>query len=279
MVLLSGKELKESILENIKNKVCKLKRKPTLAVISTILDSSSEVYINSKRKMCDMVGYEFKYFDCINMSEDEIVSLINKLNNYDDVDGILLQFPVREDIDSDRVVNSIDYRKDVDGITDINMGKLLNGKPCLCSCTALGIMRLLDNYSINVSGKNVVVLGRSRLIGKSLIGMLLEKDATVTLCHSKTKNLDFYTKNADILIVAIDKMKFIKKEMIKDNSIVIDVGIHKLLDGSLVGDVDFIDVCDKVGYITPVPLGVGQMTVAMLCQNVYDAYINRQNLQ
>lgn len=276
MILLKGRELKESILKNIKNKVSKLDRKPTLAVISTTSDCSSEVYISSKKKMCEIVGYDFRYFDCKNINEDEIISLINKLNDYDDIDGILVQLPVREDINSDRVINSIDYRKDVDGITDINMGKLLNGNPYLCSCTSLGIIKMLEQYSIDISGNNVVILSRSRLVGKSLASLFLNMDATVTLCHSKTKNLDIYTKNADILVVAIGRDNFIKKDMIKDDCIIIDVGIHKLSDGSLVGDVDFDNVSDKVSYITPVPGGVGQMTVAMLCENIYKAYVNRE---
>ena len=275
MVLLEGRLLKESILNDIKNKVSKLDRRPTLAVISTYFDSNSEVYINSKKKMCERVGYDFRYFDCRDYSEDEIISLIDKLNHYDDIDGILVQLPIREDINSDKVINSIDYRKDVDGITDINMGKLLNGNPYLCSCTSLGIIRILEEYSIDISGKNVVILGRSRIVGKPLASMFLNKDATVTLCHSKTKNLEFYTKNADILVVAIGKEKFIKRNRIKQDCVIIDVGINKLSDNTIVGDVDFSDVLDKVSYITPVPLGIGQMTVAMLCNNIYMAYMMR----
>ena len=276
MILLEGKKIKESIFEDIKEKVSRLDRKPTLAVISTIFDSGSDIYINNKRKMCEIVGYDFRYFNCENSSEEEILALIDRLNRYDDIDGILLQLPLREDIDCNKMINSIDYRKDVDGITDVNMGKLLNNSPYLCSCTSLGIIRILDEYSIDVSGKNIVILGRSRLVGKPLFSMLLNRDATVTLCHNKTKNLENYIKNADVLVVAIGKKNFIKKDMIKDNCIIIDVGINKLEDGSIVGDVDFNSVCSKVSYITPVPLGVGQMTVAMLCKNVYGAYMKRE---
>lgn len=275
MVLLDGKKYKQDILNKMKDKVSKLKRRPMLVVISTVEDDASYIYINSKKNMCEMVGYDFKYFDCKDKSEKEIILLIDKLNQLFYVDGIMVQLPVREDINCNKVINSIDYRKDVDGITDINMGKLLNNNSYLCSCTSLGIIRLLDEYLIDIKGKNVVIIGRSRLVGKSLFGMFLNRDATVTLCHSKTNNLEFYTKNADILVVAVDEKKFIKREMIKENCVVIDVGIHKLDNGGLCGDVDFDDVLDKVSYITPVPFGIGQMTIAILCENIYKSYINR----
>jgi methylenetetrahydrofolate dehydrogenase (NADP+)/methenyltetrahydrofolate cyclohydrolase len=275
MVLLDGRKIKELVFNDMKDKVSKLDRKPTLAVISTMNDRASSVYIASKKRMCEYIGYDFREFNFDNISEDELISLIERLNRYEDIDGILLQLPLQAGIDCERVINYIDYRKDVDGITDINMGRVVNNNNYLSSCTALGIIRLLESYSISIKGKNVVIVGRSRLVGKSLASMFLNMDATVTLCHSKTKNLEFYTKNADILVVAVGKSKFIKKEMVKDKSVVIDVGIHKLSDGSIVGDVDFDDVADKVEYITPVPGGVGQMTVAILSENIYKAYINR----
>lgn len=274
MILLEGKELKERILVDLKDKVSQLERKPTLAVISTKVDSVSQLYIRSKKKMCEQVGFDYRYFDCSDLGEDEIISKISELNGYDDVDGILLQLPVREDLHDVKLIESIDYFKDIDGITDRSMGMLIHQNPYLCSCTALGILYLLEHYSISVSGKNVVILGRSRLVGKPLASMFLNLDATVTLCHSKTKNLQKYTCEADILVVAVGKVKFIKSNMVSENCVVIDVGIHKV-DGGLVGDVDFEGVKDKVLAITPVPGGVGPMTVAMLANNLYQAYIRK----
>lgn len=275
MILLEGKDIKNKIIDEIKDKVSKLDRVPTLAVISTIENNESKMYLNSKKKMCEKVGYDYRYFDCTNMEEKEIISLISKLNHYDDIDGILLQLPLREDIDSNKVINSIDYKKDVDGITDINIGKLVNHNSYLCSCTALGIIKLLESYSIDIKEKNVVIIGRSRLVGKPLAHLFLNMDATVCLCHRKTENLEFYTRNADIVVVAVNQPNFLKGDMIKKDSIIVDVGIHKLENGSIVGDVDFHSVEDKVSYITPVPGGVGQMTVAILCQNVFKVYLEK----
>lgn len=275
MILLEGRDIKNKVIDEIKDKVSKLDRVPTLAVISTIENNESKMYLNSKKKMCEKVGYDYRYFDCTNMEEEEIISLISKLNHYDDIDGILLQLPLREDINSNKVINSIDYKKDVDGITDINMGKLVNHNSYLYSCTALGIIKLLESYSIDIKGKNVVIIGRSRLVGKPLAHLFLNMDATVCLCHSKTDNLEFYTRNADIVVVAVNQPNFLNCNMIKKDSIIVDVGIHKLENGSIVGDVDFHSVEDKVSYITPVPGGVGQMTVAMLCQNIFKAYLER----
>ena len=275
MILLDGKKIREKIFDDMKKKVSKLDRKLTLAVVSTVHDVNSEVYVRSKKRMCEKVGYDFRYFDCGSFDTDELVDFIIKLNNYDDIDGILLQLPLKDGIDCERVIGAIDYKKDVDGLTDFNMGRLLNHNPYLASCTALGIVRMLEEYSIDIASKNVVIIGRSRLVGKALASMFLNMDATVTLCHSKSKNLEFYTKNADILVVAIGKEKFLKKEMVKEGCVVIDVGIHKLENGDIVGDVDFEDVDDVAMAITPVPGGVGPMTVAMLCENLYTSYRKR----
>lgn len=278
MVLLDGRDIKKKVLEDMREKVSKLDRKLTLAVISTTCDDSCKVYMENKRKMCESVSYDFRYFDCSSMEEEEIILKITELNSYDDIDGILVQLPIRENLDSEKIIQTINYKKDVDGITDMNMGKLVNGDPYLCSCTSLGIVRLLEEYSIDVALKNVVIIGRSRLVGKQLANMFLNMDATVTLCHSKTKNLEFYTKNADIIVVAVGIPEFLRGNMIKDDCVVIDVGINKLDDGSIVGDVCFDEVRDKASFITPVPYGVGQMTVAMLCENIYYAYLKRNNL-
>ena len=277
MILLEGKKIKEKIMRDIKKKVKELERKPTLAVISTNNDPASMTYINSKKNMCEYVGYDFRLFKYNKIKEEELISLIEELNNYDDVDSILLQLPLNKNIDTDKVINYIDYKKDVDGITDINMGRLMNDKPYLSSATALGIMKLFEYYKIELENKNIVILGRSRLVGRPLASMLLNEGAKVTVCHSKTKNIDNYTKNADILIVGINKQNYITKDMIKDNCIIVDVGIHKTKGCIITGDVDYESVKEKVSYITPVPGGVGQLTIAMLCENIYKSYILRNN--
>ena len=204
------------------------------------------------------------------------LELINKLNNDTTVNGMLVQLPLPNEMDANKVLNEISPLKDVDGLTDLNNGMLFHGKDTLYSCTPYGVMELLDRYNISVSGKNVVVVGRSNLVGKPMAMMMLEKGATVTVCHSKTKNLENYTKNADILVVAVGKPNFITSDMISDNAVVIDVGISRLANG-LCGDVDFDSVKDKCSYITPVPGGVGPMTVAMLAKNILKAY-KMQNL-
>lgn len=277
MTILDCREIKNNIIKDIKNKVSKLPRKPTLAVISTMDDESSKIYVNSKKKMCEDIGYDFRYFECSDMSESEISDIILKLNNYDDVDGILLQLPVRDGLDANKLISLISYKKDVDGLTDINMGKVINDNSYLCSCTDMGIIKLLDAYNIDISGKNVVIIGRSRLVGKSLANLFLNRDATVCVCHSKSKDISFYTKNADIVVVCVGKQKFLNADMVKNGSIVIDVGIHRLDNGSIVGDCDFDSLASKVSYITPVPFGVGQMTVAMLAVNIYMAYIKNND--
>ena len=259
MTILDCREIKNNIIKDIKNKVSKLPRKPTLAVISTMDDESSKIYVNSKKKMCEDIGYDFRYFECSDMSESEISDIILKLNNYDDVDGILLQLPVRDGLDANKLISLISYKKDVDGLTDINMGKVINNNSYLCSCTDMGIIKLLDAYNIDISGKNVVIIGRSRLVGKSLANLFLNRDATVCVCHSKSKDISFYTKNADIVVVCVGKQKFLNAEMVKNGSIIIDVGIHRLDNGSIVGDCDFDSLASKVSYITPVPFGVGQL--------------------
>ena len=201
-----------------------------------------------------------------------------ELNNDEYVHGILLQLPLPEGFNADKLINYIARNKDVDGLTDINLGKLFNNKPCLISCTPQGIMKLLENESIDLEGKNVTIVGRSNLVGKPLIGLMLNKNATVTICHSKTENLSKHTKNADILVVAVGKKHFIKENMVKEDAVVIDVGINKE-DGKLYGDVDFDKVKTKAKKITPVPGGVGPMTVAMLMSNVITAYQKQQKQQ
>ena len=274
--LLDGKVVKTMALEGLKKLVNEIERPLGLTVIQVGDNASSNIYIKQKRKMAEFLGFNFNH---IKLEDDVtlegILRIIDELNNDEEVDGILVQMPVSEHLDSKVIQNAINPLKDVDGLTDINMGKLVHKKECLVPCTALGIMELLNYYNIPVISKNVVVVGRSDLVGRPVEELLINASATVTLCHSKTKDLASITRGADILIVAVGKSRLITKDMVKDGAVVIDVGINKLEDGSLCGDVDFENVKDKCSYITPVPGGVGQMTVLELGFNTYKAYLLR----
>ncbi len=271
-MILDGKKLQEKKLFILREKVLKLEKKLTLCVIQVGNDSASCVYVNQKKKMADFVGFNFKH---IKLDEDittsELLSIIEQENNDDEVSGIIVQMPLAKHIDAQLVQNKIKYYKDVDGLSDINVGRLVHNKKCLVSCTPRGILELLEEYNINLSDKHVVIVGRSNLVGKPLASLLLNKDATVTVCHSKTKNLADITSLADILIVAVGKKHFIDASMIKDNAIVIDVGINRE-NNKLYGDVDFDSVKQKASYITPVPGGVGPMTVVEIGYNLLLAY-------
>lgn len=277
MIILDGKSIKNQILDNIRLEVIKLKDKPKLVVIQVGDDPASGVYVNQKKKMAEYVGYNFEHINLPeSVSEDEVIKIIDKLNEENGVDGILVQMPLPNHLNSKIIQNRIIPSKDVDGLTDINTGKLVHNCASLISCTPKGIVDLLDAYKIEIRGKHVVIVGRSDLVGKPLVNLLLNRDATVSICHSKTKDLSTITKLADILIVAIGKKEFIDESMIKDKSIVIDVGINRV-DNKLYGDVKFDTVSKKASYITPVPGGVGPMTIAELAKNVLCAYkINRQ---
>lgn len=278
MKLLDGKEVKLKILEDLKQKLLNLNEKLGLVVIQIGNDPASDVYVRQKKKMAEDLGYNFNHINLDeNVNEDEILAIIDKLNNDNLVDGILVQMPIPSTLNVKRIQNAILPYKDVDGLTDINIGKLVHNEDSLVACTPMGIIDLLDYYNIDIEGKNVVIIGRSDLVGKPLASLMINRNATVTLCHSKTINLDFYTKNADILVVAIGKPNFIKRDSVKDGAVIIDVGINRMANGMLCGDVDFDDVKDKVSYITPVPGGVGQMTVAELALNTYKAHILRKS--
>ena len=277
MIILDGKSIKNQILDNIRLEVIKLKDKPKLVVIQVGDDPASGVYVNQKKKMAEYVGYNFEHIKLPeSVLEDEVIEIIDKLNEENGVDGILVQMPLPNHLNSKIIQNRIIPSKDVDGLTDINTGKLVHNCASLISCTPKGIVDLLDAYKIEIRGKHAVIVGRSDLVGKPLVNLLLNRDATVSICHSKTKDLSMITKLADILIVAIGKKEFIDESMIKDKSIVIDVGINRV-DNKLYGDVKFDTVSKKASYITPVPGGVGPMTIAELAKNVLCAYkINRQ---
>ena len=270
-MILEGKTLKENILNDLTNEIGKLETKPTLVVIQVGEDPASKVYVSQKEKMANRVGINFihnKQEESI--TEEELIDIINEYNIDNEVDGILVQIPLPKHINENNIQNAIDYNKDVDGLTDINAGRLLHNKDSLIACTSLGIIELLKYYNISITSKNVVIVGRSNLVSKPLYSLFINENATVTMCHSKTVDLEKYTKEADILVVAVGKKHFITKDMIKENSTIIDVGINRV-DNKLYGDVDFENIKD-IANITPVPGGVGQMTVAMLGKNVQKAY-------
>lgn len=276
--IIDGKELAKKIRAELKLEVDELKKKginPKLAVIMVGEDKASKVYVKNKSKACQEIGVEFEEFL---LEEDtkmeELLALIDELNSRLDIHGILLQSPIPKHLNINKAFNAIDYRKDVDGFNPVNVGKLVIGEDCFISCTPFGVIKMLEAYGIDLEGKNAVVIGRSNIVGKPLAQCLLAKNATVTICHSRTKNIHEITSNADILVAALGKPKYVKGHMVKEGSVVIDVGINRADDGKLVGDVDFDTVSQKASYITPVPGGVGPMTIAMLMNNVVKAAKN-----
>ncbi len=273
--ILDGKALAKKIRKELKVEVENLRKKgiiPKLAVIMVGDNSASQVYVRNKSKACLKAGIEFEEFLFEeNTSEEKLLDTIEMLNNDDKVHGILLQSPVPKHINIQKAFEKILPKKDVDGFNAVNVGKLSIGQDAFISCTPFGIIKILEEYNIETEGKNAVILGRSNIVGKPMIQCMLNKNATVTVCHSKTKNIGEIIKNADILIAAIGKPKFVTENMVKDGAVVIDVGINRLEDGSLCGDVDFENVSKKASFITPVPGGVGPMTIAMLIYNVVKA--------
>jgi len=276
--IIDGKKISLDIKEEIRIQVEKIvedgNRAPGLAVIIAGENPASKVYVNSKVKTCSALGiYSEKYILDSKITEIELLKLIEKLNNKKEIDGILVQLPLPKHIDEDKIIEAIKPNKDVDGFHPINLGKLVIGKDGFKSCTPYGIMELLKRYEIDLNGKDIVVVGRSNIVGKPLAIMLTNENATVTLCHSKTKKLSKKTLNADIVIVAIGREKFLTEEMVKEGSIIIDVGINRNKLGKLCGDVDFENVSKKTSLITPVPGGVGPMTIAMLMKNTVKSRI------
>ena len=270
--LINGKEVAEKIKLQVKEEIKSLGKDVTLAVVIVGDNPASKVYVNNKKKACKLVGIQsLEYGLPENTSEDELFSLIDRLNNYNYVDGILVQLPLPRHINTDMVIKRINPEKDVDGFTAINTGKLWLGQYDIAPCTAIGVIELLDYYNIDIAGKHCVIVGRSNIVGKPVAALMLERNATVTVCHSKTQNLYDITRTADILITAVGKPKFITRDMVKDGAVVIDVGINRDENGKLYGDVDFENVKDKTTAITPVPGGCGPMTVAMLVKNTLEA--------
>lgn len=273
--ILDGKKLAKKIRMDLKQEVENLKQagiQPKLAVVMVGDNSSSEVYVKNKSSACRKVGIEFEEFLLDKTTtEEELLALIQQLNEDKKIHGILLQSPVPKQIDINKAFRTILPEKDVDGFHPMNVGNLVIGEDCFISCTPFGVMKLLEEYQIEVEGKNAVILGRSNIVGKPMVQCLLAKNATITVCHSKTQKIHDLVKNADIVISAIGKPHFVTSDMIKAGAVVIDVGINRREDGSIVGDVEFESVSQKASYITPVPGGIGPMTIAMLLTNVVKA--------
>ena len=274
--IMDGKLVRDIKKDELIKKVSKLNKKLTLVVISISDNPASKIYIKQKEKLANTIGYNFINLHYDKIEEIELIKKINELNNDNNITGIIVQLPLPDYLNKDNILNSIDPIKDVDGLTNYNLLKIINKEDGLIPCTPKGIISLMEYYNIDFI-KNIVIVGRSRLVGYPLFNLLLNRNATVTLCHSKTKYLSDYTKNADILIVAVGKKWLIKEDMVKDNSIIIDVGINRV-DDKIYGDVD-IKCFNKASLMTPVPGGVGPMTVISLMENVYLAYLEQERLK
>ncbi|MGB5895498.1 MAG: bifunctional methylenetetrahydrofolate dehydrogenase/methenyltetrahydrofolate cyclohydrolase FolD [Ignavibacteriaceae bacterium] len=288
MILIDGKETAKQIREELKTDIQKLKEErrnvPGLVTILVGEDPASKIYVNSKGKACREIGMLSKIEEIpAAISETELLSLVESYNNNPDFHGILVQLPLPEHINEDKIIEAISPEKDVDGFHPVNVGKLVIGKDTFLSCTPAGIQELLIRYKIDTKGKHVVVLGRSNIVGKPIANIMLQKNeyanSIVTICHSAAPDVSYYTKQADVLIAAIGVPEFVKADMVKEGVVVIDVGINRVEDSSkpkgyrLTGDVAFDEVAEKASYITPVPGGVGPMTIAMLLTNTYKAYL------
>jgi methylenetetrahydrofolate dehydrogenase (NADP+)/methenyltetrahydrofolate cyclohydrolase len=276
-MIIDGKQIAKKLRSSIAKQVAKLDRKPGLAVILVGDDPASTVYVRNKDNACKEVGF---YSEKINKPADitqaALLSEVERLNKDDKIDGILVQLPLPSHLDANQVIEAINPNKDVDGFHSENVGKLMQNKPYLRPCTPKGVMTMLATIGVDLVSKNCVVVGASNIVGRPMAMELLNARATVTICNSKTQDLSSKVKQADVVVVAIGRPKMIKGDWIKDGAIVIDVGISRLDDGSLSGDVDFDSVQDKAAWITPVPGGVGPMTIATLLENTLTAYTARE---
>ena len=275
-IIIDGKKTSSDIKAELAVETAKFKDKngfiPGLAVIIVGKDPASEVYVRNKCRACEAVGfYSEKYEMPETTKEEELISLINNLNEDDKIHGILVQLPLPRHIDVEKVLLTIKPEKDVDAFHPYNTGKIMQGKYDFLPCTPAGVMELLKRYNIDIKGKNCVVIGRSDIVGKPMAMLLLQSDGTVTICHSKTKNLKEICASADIIVAAVGRANFVSGDMIKEGAVVIDVGINRLENGSLCGDVNYAEAFEKASYITPVPGGVGPMTIAMLMKNTLTA--------
>lgn len=280
MQILDGKAFAADYRLKLAEKVKNLKETdnivPGLAVVIIGEDPASQIYVRNKMKACEAAG--IKSFNVVlpeTVTQSEAEEEVKKLAENSEVDGIIVQLPLPKKFDEKRILSLIPVEKDVDGLSSENLGRLLKGEDSLISCTPYGIIELLKGYGVKFAGKTAVVLGRSNMVGKPVAALLLRENATVTVCHSKTENIASYTKNADILVAAIGKAKFVTADMVKDGAIVVDVGINRI-DGKIYGDVDYEVVKDKCSLITPVPGGVGPMTVTMLLQNTFNACVKNR---
>ena len=280
--IISGKETAAKIRERLRAQIDQLRQKgyqPGLAVVIVGDDPASQVYVRNKEKACKEVGIAAQTFALPKQTtQQELMALIDTLNARSDVHGILVQLPLPRHLDEHQVINAILPEKDVDAFHPVNVGKIMIGDFDYVPCTPAGVMALLEEAQIDVSGKRAVVIGRSNIVGKPQAMLLLHKNATVTICHSKTQHLEEITRQADIIVVAIGKAHFLRGDMVKDGVVVIDVGMNRLENGKLAGDVDFDTVAPKASYITPVPGGVGPMTITMLLQNTVTACRRANNL-
>lgn len=273
--ILDGKKTAQKVKDALKERVEQLKKDgltPGLAVIIVGNDSASRVYVNNKKKACEYVGiHSEEYALPEETTQDELIALVKRLNEKADIHGILCQLPLPKHINEEAVINAIDPQKDVDAFHPINVGKIMIGNFDFLPCTPAGVMELIDESGIDLTGKHCVVVGRSNIVGKPQAMLLLHRNATVTICHSKTENLPQVCRTADVLVVAVGRAKMVDESYIKEGAVVIDVGMDRDENGKLCGDVDFDSACKKAGYITPVPGGVGPMTIATLMKNAVTA--------
>lgn len=273
--IISGKELSKEIKQKLAEEIQELKSKgihPKLVVVLVGDNPASMSYVKGKEKAATEIGMDSEVIRLAkDTSEEELLNLLNRLNQDETVHGILVQLPLPEQIDEQKVIDTIDPKKDVDGFHPINVGKMLIGEDSFLPCTPYGIIEMIKSKGIDIEGKHAVVIGRSNIVGKPVGQLLLRENATVTYCHSRTENMEQFTREADILVVAIGKADFIKASDIKEGAVVIDVGINRTEEGKLTGDVDYDDCIEKAGYITPVPGGVGPMTITMLLSNTIKA--------
>ena len=280
--ILDGKLVSASVKDRIRDEVAQLRqqgREVTLAVIIVGDDPASRVYVNNKKKACEYVGFRsLEYALPASTTQEELIALIGELNAREDVNGILCQLPLPKHIDDKAVIAAIDVRKDVDAFSAYNVGKILIGDYDFLPCTPAGVMEILRYYDIDVTGERCVVIGRSNIVGKPMAALLMHANGTVTVAHSRTKDLAEVTRQADILVAAIGRAKFVTADMVKEGAVVIDVGMNRDTDGKLCGDVDLDSVKEKCSAITPVPGGVGPMTIAMLMQNTLKAF-RLQNME
>lgn len=273
MNIIDGKAVAQQVKDKIASEVASLEKKPALAVIIVGDDPASKIYVRNKKIACEQVGFKsLEYALPAETTTEQLIELVQALNNDDNVNGILCQLPLPKHIDEKAIINAISPDKDVDAFHPVNVGKIMIGEYNFLPCTPAGVMELIKSTGVEVKGKKAVVVGRSNIVGKPMAMLLLAQSATVTICHSKTKNLAQECKEADILVAAVGVPKLITKDMVKQGAVVIDVGMNRDENGKLCGDVDFDSVKDVAGYITPVPGGVGPMTIAMLMKNNLNAY-------